>query len=75
VIRTCDGTDPNLVDSEGRPCDCGLIFDDVECRVTYPHHHISGGTEKDALWDKVRVAAGVPYVWGTAAPTERSTIE
>jgi hypothetical protein len=69
MIRTCDGTDPNLVDPEGGPCGCGLTFDDVDLTVIFPHHRIPGRDEKEALWDKVQSAAGVPYVWGTAART------
>jgi hypothetical protein len=79
MIRTCDGTDPNLVDREGNPCDCGLIFDDVEMTVVYPHTQILGRAEKDALmedlWNKVHVAPGVSYVWGTGSPTERAELE
>jgi hypothetical protein len=75
MIRTCDGSDPNLVDRDGAPCDCGLIFDDVELMVIYPHSQIMGRAEKDALWDKVHSSVGVPYVWGSASPTERAEIE
>jgi hypothetical protein len=75
MLRTCDGSDPNLVNSNGGPCDCGLIFDDVELMVIYPHQPIMSRAEKDDLWGKVQAALGVPYVWGSAAPTERSTIE
>lgn len=47
--RHCDGTDPNLTrpvregeEPEGpwpdsRPCDCGLVFNDVYRLVIYPH--------------------------------------
>jgi hypothetical protein len=75
MIRSCDGTDPDLVNGDGEPCDCGLIFDDVECMVIYPHTAILGRAEKDALWDKVQASIGVPYVWGTASPTERVELE
>lgn len=75
MLRTCDGTDPLLIDSQGDPCECGMIFDDVELTVIYPHHQILSREEKDRLWDKVQASAGVPYVWGSAAPTERLTIE
>jgi hypothetical protein len=71
VLRTCDGTDPNLVDRDGAPCDCGLIFDDVELIVVYPHQPIMSRTEKDELWDKVRVTPEAAYIWGSGSPTER----
>jgi len=75
MLRTCDGNDPNLVDRDGNPCDCGLIFDDVECMVVYPHAAILDRAAKDELWDKVHSSAGVPYVWGCGCPTERAEIE
>lgn len=75
MIRECDGTDPNLVDFDGEPCDCGLIFDDVEMTVIYPHTPILSRAEKDALWEKVQVSLGVPYIWGSGPVTERSSIE
>lgn len=75
MIRTCDGTDPNLVNSQGKPCDCGLTFDDVELMVIHPHMAILSRAEKDDLWDKVQASVGVPYVWGSGPPTERSTTE
>jgi hypothetical protein len=37
MIRKCDGTDPNLVDSEGNTGNCGLEFDDVHHLVICPH--------------------------------------
>ena len=43
MIRTCYGTDPNLLAEDGSPCACGLNFDDVERMVTYPHHPVRGG--------------------------------
>lgn len=55
MIRRCDGSDPNLTRDvrEGErpsgpwpgsvPCDCGLVFDDVERMVTYPHDFVRGG--------------------------------
>lgn len=75
MIRTCDGTDPNLRGRDGGSCDCGLIFDDVDMTVTYPHTQILGRAEKDALWDKVHVAPGAPYVWGSGSPTEKAELE
>lgn len=42
MIRTCDGTDPNLVRADGTPCDCGRTFDDVRFMVTYPHLRVGG---------------------------------
>ncbi len=57
--RHCDGTDPNLVRNDPpwdpsklpgeqtigpeRPCDCGLVFDDVDRFVIYPHPYVHGG--------------------------------
>jgi len=75
MIRTCDGTDPNLVNGNGDPCDCGLIFDDVELAVVYPHTQILGRAEKDALWEKVHMAPGVPYVWRSGGSTARAELE
>lgn len=58
MIRTCDGTDPNLVmyvnqhtgqrleervigsAEVEKPCDCGLVFDDVTTMVIYPHRPV-----------------------------------
>lgn len=42
--RTCDGTDPNLLDIVGDPCNCGMTFDDVDRTVIYPHLLIVGIT-------------------------------
>lgn len=45
ATRHCDGSDPNLVrqNPNGRwvPCNCGLIFNDEQYMVTYPHHGLS----------------------------------
>jgi hypothetical protein len=43
MIRTCCGTDPNLLAEDRSPCACGLTFDDVERMVTYPHDMVRGG--------------------------------
>ena len=53
MMRHCVGTDPNLilvlhrktelgidVEREIVPCKCGMIFDDVEREVVYPHNVI-----------------------------------
>lgn len=40
VIRHCDGTDPNLLTDDGRPCACGQTFDDVERSTIHPHHSV-----------------------------------
>jgi hypothetical protein len=37
MIRRCDGSDRNLRGINGMPCDCGLVFDDVEITTTWPH--------------------------------------
>lgn len=43
MIRTCDGTDPNLRAADLRsPCSCGQTFDDVRQMVIYPHKPVSG---------------------------------
>jgi len=49
MIRTCDGTDSNLTDEQGEPCKCGLVFDDVEYMVVYPHSYIPTREEKEAI--------------------------
>jgi hypothetical protein len=51
MIRTCDGTDPNLLDDSvtARPCACGLTFDDVERSVIHPHVYIPTPEEKAEL--------------------------
>lgn len=38
MMRRCDGTDPNFQDENRHPCTCGLVFDDVERMVIYPHN-------------------------------------
>lgn len=40
MIRTCDGTDPNLRRADGGPCACGRVFNDAERMVIYPHDRI-----------------------------------
>jgi hypothetical protein len=52
MIRHCDGTDLNLIESTatGVPCTCGLIFDDVEKMVIFPHHRIPTRAEKEAAY-------------------------
>lgn len=44
MIRTCDGTDPNLYQStdDRTPCACGRTFDDVELSVIFPHVPVRG---------------------------------
>jgi len=42
MMRRCDGTDPNLVDEDKKPCACGAVFDDVEWMVIYPHQAVHG---------------------------------
>lgn len=62
MIRTCDGTDKNLLQEQVDrvaasgtesmhwvPCDCGLVFDDVERLVVYPHHFIPSREDKAEL--------------------------
>jgi hypothetical protein len=70
MIRTCDGTDPNLT-REARPgeepfglwpdsvpCDCGLTFDDVERTVIWPHTRIPTCEERDRKLLKCADALG-----------------
>lgn len=43
MMRTCDGTDQNLLRRDGEeyvPCDRGCRFDDVDHRVIWPHELI-----------------------------------
>jgi hypothetical protein len=38
MIRHCNGTDRNLIGEDGTtPCACGLVFDDTDHLVIYPH--------------------------------------
>lgn len=37
MIRKCDGTDPNLDDGKGNPCNCSAEFDDMYHLVIFPH--------------------------------------
>ena len=41
ATRHCDGSDPNLVrqnpNGQWVPCNCGLVFNDEQFAVTYPH--------------------------------------
>lgn len=51
--RHCDGTDPNLVQGDGRtPCACGLTFDDVERTVIHPHTPVRARllADADEVW-------------------------
>ena len=58
MIRTCDGTDPNLHALDGSPCSCGLHFDDVERMVVFPHRYVGG--EVRALQNALNEIAGDP---------------
>jgi hypothetical protein len=52
MIRTCDATDPNLLDgpmSAAGPCACGLTFDDVQRSVIYPHVFLPTPADKARL--------------------------
>jgi hypothetical protein len=40
MMRRCDGTDPNLLDEDREPCACGLVFDEVDRMVIYPHNPV-----------------------------------
>jgi hypothetical protein len=46
MLRTCDGTDPNLVDPAGQPCACGMTFEDVDRAVIWPHQRVLSRAEK-----------------------------
>lgn len=58
MIRRCDGSDVNLIARDGSsPCGCGLVFDDVERMVIWPHTLIPPKltlAELEALWEKIR---------------------
>lgn len=45
MIRTCDGTDPNLAGEDGEPCACGMTFDDVRRRVVWPHEPVNAAAD------------------------------
>jgi hypothetical protein len=68
MIRTCDGTDPNLLDSGLRtagPCACGLTFDDVDRSVIHPHVFIPTADDKAALAEAL-LTVDVDTVWTQA---------
>lgn len=44
--RTCDGTDPFVVDESGNPCRCGKQFDDVRYMTVWPHQYIPTKRER-----------------------------
>lgn len=60
--RHCDGTDPNLLQADGRtPCACGLTFDDVEMTVIHPHTPVQARLLSDAwVWTPPRDGELVP---------------
>lgn len=65
MIRTCDGTDPHLLDSAIRtagPCACGLTFDDVDRSVVYPHVFIPTAEDKAALFEAL-FTMDIDTVW------------
>lgn len=86
MLRTCDGTDPNLTRPilEGEesgpwpgsvPCDCGRTFDDVEYNVTYPHEYIPTPEERQeridaALLEHPELAEELAKM-GLLGPTEK----
>jgi hypothetical protein len=68
MMRRCDGTDPNLHDEKRQPCACGLVFDDADRMVVYPHLPVGGGDplEKLAVASKRFPAAASRPVAGYA---------
>lgn len=50
MMRKCDGTDPNLITIDRKPCTCGREFDDVDYEVVYPHRHVLTEEEKEILF-------------------------
>jgi hypothetical protein len=58
LIRKCVGTDLTLTGRDGTGnCNCGLIFDDVERMVIWPHNPVGPKltlTELDKLWSTIR---------------------
>jgi hypothetical protein len=69
MIRTCCGTDPNLLAEDRSPCACGLTFDDVERMVTYPHHPVRGGglSIAEAVAREMGISPSIPMTDGQAA--------
>ena len=51
MIRTCNGTDPNLLgdSATGDPCTCGLTFNDVLRSVVHPHVFLPTAADR-ARW-------------------------
>jgi hypothetical protein len=62
MIRTCDGTDCNLITEDGGPCRCGLTFDDVDHRVIYPHERIPTREEKAAAMAALAAECDDPWL-------------
>lgn len=59
MMRTCNGTDPNLLDAaipNAGPCACGLAFDDAERDVIYPHAFLMTAA------DRARLAAWIDSI-------------
>ena len=69
MMRTCDGTDANLLAEDDSPCACGLRFDDVERMVTYPHLPVRGGglSVAEAVAREMAIPAHVPMTDEQAA--------
>jgi hypothetical protein len=76
VRRHCDGTDPYLIGEDDQPgCACGLVFDDIDRWVIWPHLRVPSPEEKraaleSAMWQAdqlIRAAGG--YDDPLASPT------
>jgi hypothetical protein len=59
MIRRCDGADPNLISEDGTTaCMCGLVFDDTQRIVLYPHTPFSPKLTADELDALLRLLPG-----------------
>lgn len=66
MIRICNGTDRNLISEDGTtPCACGLVFDDVDRLVIYPHTPFGRGAVdvRGPTRRQGRVAGHNPALW------------
>lgn len=54
MIRTCNGTDPTLLDgplSTAGLCACGLTFDDTKREVVHPHVFLPTAADRQRMSD------------------------
>lgn len=71
MIRVCDGRDRALVSAyAGRPCGCGLTFDDAERSTVFPHPWLRpAGYVGEDLADMVRTIPAKRRRRGPVNPT------